>query len=268
MDDTTSSRSVWSLHGTIGNLDCGELSGELDVARPYRGLHQSAFDHERVPLLIFRTRRSPAVRSAGGAAKDRNSDSFQWPLPVADAYVRVNDLVATYHPTNDWPYLPQLYWQAQTLQSVEGVLASLSQLVSVQTHLLDTYPKINISSQVPSNESLCITIGEDGHANIEPANLVTTIAPTGSTFCVLWRMSAAQVSYVEIASSPDVRHIAFLPGTKGELIAEWHVFADFLEKGVIRRARVHGALLPRKNDVELALECCRAIEQCPLPLTT
>ena len=44
--------------------------------------------------------------------------------------------------------------------------------------------------------------------------------------------------------------------------------ADFLEKGVIRRARVHAAVLPRENDVELALECCRAIENRPLPLTT
>ena len=41
------------------------------------------------------------------------------------------------------------------------------------------------------------------------------------------------------------------------------MFADFLEKGVIRRARVHAAVLPRENDVELAIECCRAIEQLP-----
>ncbi len=49
--------------------------------------------------------------------------------------------------------------------------------------------------------------------------------------------------------------------------AKWELFADFLEKGVIRRARVYGVLLPREDDIELALECCAAVQQIPLPLT-
>ena len=56
----------------------------------------------------------------------------------------------------------------------------------------------------------------------------------------------------------------FRPGASGIAVAEWHLFADFLEKGVIRRARVHAALLPRENDFELAVECCRAMEQMPV----
>ena len=49
---------------------------------------------------------------------------------------------------------------------------------------------------------------------------------------------------------------------------EWRLFAEFLEKGVIRRARVHGAIVPRKNDIEIAAACCRAIDGLELPLTT
>ena len=85
---------------------------------------------------------------------------------------------------------------------------------------------------------------------------------------MLYRLQHGDFSYVEIACATDNRGIDFRPTPDGKLRAEWQLFADFLEKGVIRRAHVHGALLPRENDIELALECCRAIEQSPLPLTT
>jgi hypothetical protein len=49
---------------------------------------------------------------------------------------------------------------------------------------------------------------------------------------------------------------------------EWRLFAEFLEKGVIRRARIHGAIVPRDNDVEIAAACCKAIDGLELPLTT
>jgi hypothetical protein len=67
--------------------------------------------------------------------------------------------------------------------------------------------------------------------------------------------------------SADFRQLICSSGLRGEQCAEWHLFSDFLEKGVIRRARVYGVLLPRKNDIELALECCSKFERSPLPLT-
>jgi hypothetical protein len=79
---------------------------------------------------------------------------------------------------------------------------------------------------------------------------------------------AAPISYVEIVQAADVRQISFGPAGEGRLLAVWQLFEEFLEKGVIRRARIHGALVPRKNDIEVALACCQEIEQIPLPLTT
>jgi hypothetical protein len=49
---------------------------------------------------------------------------------------------------------------------------------------------------------------------------------------------------------------------------EWRLFGEFLEKGVIRRARLHAAVLPRENDIETAAACCAAIDSLELPLTT
>jgi hypothetical protein len=50
--------------------------------------------------------------------------------------------------------------------------------------------------------------------------------------------------------------------------ARWTLFAEFLEKGVIRRARLHSAFLSRENDLHFAAACCDAIQRDSLPLTT
>jgi hypothetical protein len=47
-----------------------------------------------------------------------------------------------------------------------------------------------------------------------------------------------------------------------------HLFADELEKGVILRARLRGALLPRADDQRLALDAYRGLLDARLPLTT
>jgi hypothetical protein len=266
VDDGASARPNWSLQGTIGKLTNGHLSGTVDVAHPNRGLHCNEFDHENIPCTLLGVMRS-AESLASDAAK-KEGDTVCWPLPVADAYVRGNDLVASFLPVEIWPYSPQLDWQANPLELVEGVQASLSLLVSVQTHLLDTWPQISVFSQVPSNEVLHLSMGEKGKADVEPVDVEKTIKPSGTVCCAIWRLPAVPFSYVEIMSTSDFRKIGFTPASNRKSFAEWHLFADFLEKGVIRRARVHSALLPRENDVELAIECCAAIEQSPLPLTT
>jgi hypothetical protein len=266
MDGTTSAPNVWSLNGNVAQLAYGKLAGRVDVSRPDAGLRSTALDDGYTPCLLFCTRR--ANKSTSTSNSGQGCPSKVWPLTVADAYIRGNDLVASYGSNDEWPYSPQIYWQARTLESIQGTLASLSLLVSVQTHLLDTHPRIEVASQVPSGDTLFITIGENGVAGIEPVKQDATIVPHGAMCCVLWRLPAAPASYVEVVSTSDVRAVEFVPGPRGGWLARWQLFAEFLEKGVIRRARVHGVLVPRENDTEMALECCRAAEQCPLPLTT
>lgn len=253
------SSPTWSLQGTISKLTNGELSGAVDVARPSAGLQcsMSSNDSATSPLL----------------GVHRNSEAANlWPLAVAETYVRGNDLVASYRPADDWPYSPQLYWQANALSAVDDLLGSLSLLVSLQTHLLDTWPKIGVSSQLPGGETFHLSIHENGQAEIGALKSETQVLPTGVATCVLRRLSNHSgdqaVSYIEIMPASDFRELLIRPDSRDQPFAEWQLFADFLEKGVIRRARVQAALLPRQNDLELALECCKAMEQCALPLTT
>jgi hypothetical protein len=194
-------------------------------------------------------------------------DSHTWPLPVVEAYVRGDDFVAAYRPTNDWPYSPQLYWHANALSTIERSLASMSLLVSVQTHLLDTLPKIVLASEIPSDEMHFIALGEDTQAEIVPIESDLILTPSDAVSCTLRRLRSAPISYAEIVREADFRQLRFQRSSTGEMSAKWELFADFLEKGVIRRARVYGVLLPREDDIELALECCAAVQQIPLPLT-
>ncbi len=190
-----------------------------------------------------------------------------WPLPVTEAYIRGNDLVASYQPSSDWPFSPQIYWRANGLQSVAGVLASMSLLVSVQTHLLDTFPQIGVRSQLPIGEMLLISVRDTPRSRVEVINRDRTFTPTGELCCVVARLNDWPFSYAEIMRSSDFHEVTLSPGAGGILI-DWHLFADFLEKGVIRRARLHAAVLPRENDIELATACCEATQHLDLPLTT
>ena len=65
----------------------------------------------------------------------------------------------------------------------------------------------------------------------------------------------------------DFRQLAVVR-TGGKIGSRWELFAEFLEKGVIRRARLQSLFVPRENDVQLVAECCQSIEKRPLPLTT
>ncbi len=265
MDGPANARSIWSLQGAVAELHCGSLSAQVDVARPDLGLRQLSIDRARIQGTLLRAIRSAEPRAIELATSADEADG--WPLPVADAYVRGHDLVASYRAVDDWPYAPQLDWQANTLDSIEGVRASLSLMVSVQTDLLDSRPQIGVVSQMPSAEQLRIAIGEGERASVEPVEGDERMMPFGTTCCVIRRSVATSVSYVEIVSGADFCDVQITRGVQGDSIVEWRLFAEFLEKGVIRRARVHSALLPRENDVELAIECCAAIEQSPLPLT-
>jgi hypothetical protein len=245
------------LEGTTAQLRRGTLSACIDVSRPDWGLRQLNWTGRELPGHLLAVGRWMETSSPDATSA--------WPLPLADAYVRGDDLVAGYTPADDWPYTPQLYWNATPLPGVDAALASLSLLISVETHLLDTWPRMRVASQLPCQELLAVD-PLAGTAHVLQPN--ETVQPTGPVCCVLQRLTDLPISYVEIMPADDFRELTVRRGPGGKHRAELHLFADFLEKGVIRRARLQTAFLPRENDVQLALQCCAAMERRPLPLTT
>src|SRR3954451_14590084 len=107
MEDTWTAPTIWSLKGRIGQLHASGFEGRVDVARPNLGIQGVTVDQQRLDGSFL-----GVVRSAHASDKfsvQAESETASWPLSVADAYIRVNDLVATYRPIDDWPYAPELY---------------------------------------------------------------------------------------------------------------------------------------------------------------
>jgi hypothetical protein len=247
-------QQFWSLHNHAAQLRCGSFFGCIDAARPDTGLHGIALESS-LTIDVLR------VYRADGAG-DRS-----WPLPIAESYVRGSDLVACYQPVPDWPFSPQLYWRANSLYAVRGVLSSVSLLVSVQTHLLDTVPQIGVASTLPCDEFLLVTSDAKARPRAERMDPSQSLHSPSGDCCVVARFREQPLSYVEIMPAGDFQAVGLSSGANGSTL-EWRLFAEFLEKGVIRRARLHAAVVPRENDIELTAACCTAIDKLELPLTT
>jgi hypothetical protein len=264
MDDSMTHAKSWQLAGTIGALTHGSAAGRVDVSQPYRGLHDLRWNDRVLPGHLNSVRR---LAEEGDNLATFRGDAA-WPLLVNEAYVRDADLVATYKETADWPYAPQIYWSVGTFDEVRGVLASLSIVASVQTHLLDTWPRIGASSQLGCEE--IVQLSNSGNkavsAPLQPDQIVSA---SNDACCILRRLTGGELTYVEIMPASDFHDVSLSVDTAtGEQVVTWTLFSEFMEKGVIRRARLVSAFVPRRNDIELAATCCDAMLRSPLPLTT
>jgi hypothetical protein len=174
--------------------------------------------------------------------------------------------VASYHASDDWPYRPQIYWRADTI-SLDGVIGSMSLLASVQTDLLDTYPRMTAGSQFAASEVFLITGADAPGVGKRAVSGDCIIEPTAGICCFLQRLENTRISYAEFMPASDFQRLELSNSSRHAYRASWRLFAEFLEKGVIRRARLHGAFLRREDDMEIAAACCEAIENQSLPLT-
>ena len=262
MRNSVKDRAAWTLTGNVAELRCEKLSARVDAQRPYAGVHNVAIDGGPHPLELLRVYRSDRVNDHIADPSWVGDRKSPWPLPLVETYVRGTDLVASYQAEDAWPFFPQLYWRAGSLNAVPGVIGSVSLLVSVQTHLLDTVPQIAVASRMKCEESLYIS----GRRAPSPAATIESLS-TEDDCCVVSRMKDLPLSYIEIMPAGDF-HAVKPPAEKGDALCEWRLFAEFLEKGVIRRARIHAAIVPRERDLEIAAACCEAIDRLELPLTT
>jgi hypothetical protein len=148
-------------------------------------------------------------------------------------------------------------------------LGSLSVLVSLQTHLLDTWPRLSIDSLLEAEEAFFLTGCAGAFGNVKSIGRGEhRFQPTAQSCCVLRRLVGLPVSYAEIMPASDFRELTVRYISDGACQTSWELFADFLEKGVIRRARIRSVFLPQMDDVANAESLCREINEQRLPLTT
>jgi hypothetical protein len=213
-------------------------------------------------------RRQPGARLQLSCGDDHFSRSEPvWSAQLTDAYVRGHDLVVSYSGTDAWPYSPTVYWSADSTAPNGGDHASLSLLVSIQTDLLDTQPRLDVCSSLPADEVLMVTVVDDDLLVDSHGEGVQAIDPRASACGLVWRLPGESVSYVEVMPTADFDRFSIDRNTDS-IGSRWELFGEFLEKGVIRRARLQSLFVSREDDVQLAAEACQSIERRPLPLTT
>jgi hypothetical protein len=159
-------------------------------------------------------------------------------LSLSETYVRGNDLVATYPETSRRPFRMQLYWHAVDERTIELQ-------ASVNTGLLDARPALDV-----------VTALDDG----EWYELESGLFLFRSTTTTAW-------SYCE-ASHPKNEATSQVVLSAGRSRLVHRLFDRPLEKGVILRSRVRGALVPREGDDVAAKQMHREFVASEPPLTT
>jgi hypothetical protein len=267
MDDVLHSTGVWSIDKPRARFRCGSFDGIVDVSNPESGINSLTISASPLSGHILAVR--PSSKAAADSTQSERHTRDAADLRVADSYVRGCDLVATYEPRDAWPYTTQIYWSAPADEPADQLLGSLSVFVSLQTHLLDTWPRLSIDSLLETEEALFLTDAPGAHGHVKSIGRGQhVLRPTGTACCVLQRLVGVPVSYAEIMPASDFRELTIRYISDGACQTSWELFADLLEKGVIRRARMQSAFLPRENDTAIAAVLCRETDGRRLPLTT
>ena len=179
---------------------------------------------------------------------------------VADCFPRGRDLAVTYAPAFERPVRLQIYWRAA--EAVD-CLAAIDVQVSVQTSLPAAWPAVIINSNWPGTTAL--QLSPDGQVQeLRPAQR-TIVAAIGG--CWMWRLPGLGVTYCQMVHPHDEEHTELLVSANRVRVGHY-LFADSLEKGVIRLRRARGAFVPIENDARRAAKLYRSFLDALLPLTT
>jgi hypothetical protein len=246
--------NFWTLYRHAAKLAGCNLSALADLDHPETGIQAASTSSEGGIFSLL--------------SISANGENAIWPAKLIDTYVRGHDLVATYAGDESWPFTPQIYWTSESLELYGRMLDSLSIVVSMQTDRLDTHPRIFIRSSLPTENMLLVSVAGDELLVDSHVEGDLQLDPRAAACGIVWRLPGSELSYAEVMPRTDFRQLTVTRGGANSAQSRWELFGEFLEKGVIRRARLQALFVPRENDMQFVAECCQAIENKPLPLTT
>jgi len=128
--------SIWQLSANTAKFHTSQLSGQIDLQNPLRGLHKLTCGATAVEGSVF------GVATSGTSVAE---DSI-----MEEALVRGDDLVATYRAADERPFSLQVYWTVR--QRKNGVVIDV--LLSLETPLLESFPSVLMKSELQSVEVL------------------------------------------------------------------------------------------------------------------
>ena len=243
---------MWQLADYSANLSLPSLTAQINVLEPWRGLLRPHWRGGPLP---------PAFSVLQVDARELIAPN-RLPLEV---YIRQSDLIATFAPSEGRNVQTQVYWRARQIDQV----AVVELILSAQTHLLDSRPSLQACSTLPAGAVFHLAAGGTELSELAfDFQARRDFLPDAAAPLFLFRPYGAVFSYAEMVQPSDFTG-ASLEFRGEELLRFSHpLFAERLEKGVIRRVRLCGVLMPRDGDLDRAVELYRQFIAEPLPLTT
>jgi hypothetical protein len=179
--------------------------------------------------------RTMNIRPLEPIADRHRADSSASPLPFGDAYVRQNDLIASFPERSPWRFGYQV--DVRAVEQSQNESLCLEVWISVQTTLLDSHPMISVEIADESFDEMSAGIWTD----------------------------AAKRTGV-IMHPLDLADCRMNGSTKGLTM---RIFGSFMEKGVIRRMRFRWiATSTSQPSHAFWEEQYQEFSGSPLPLTT
>jgi hypothetical protein len=228
---------LWQLDGSVAKLSvASSIAASIDVTRPSRGLQwlsdRSAADPCNILGVVL------------GGKEPMDSAGI-------DVFARGRDLVATYAEQPPRHVRAQVYWRCLTPEEfapdhASSIVAAFDLILSVNTSVLDEDPQSTVHSSV---------------------SCPTEILNAGKTpGCFLVRTRDSNQSYVEMVHPIDYQQSEASSGERQAQIVH-RLFAQRLEKGVILRARIRGAVIACERDEATAIAGFQCFSAAEPPLT-
>ncbi len=273
----TASTTSWSLGGPqLATLHCGPLSAIAIVHENGGTVALSAWKGSKV-----------LTHDRGKGRDDLESNSFVSvslaqplfageSLELGDTYVRGADWVISFRESGRFRVAPEVYWRAEHLEEFNAVKLEL--ITSVKTDLLDSQPASSVNTalnnatevlqspalEVPSFKT--IYRGPRAPNSSNAASVFKAVESQHRLFVA--RFPQLDLSYAQLVHPTDFYAVEAAAEDESRFWLWNLIFAQSLEKGVIRRGRICGWFMPVENDLQTAVELARRFVDEPLPLTT
>jgi len=249
---------IWRIDEQGASLRLGRFSAKVELHRPERGL----IDLEVGPFAL-------AARSLLGVGLPPLAEGVE--RGVLECYQRGPDLVAAYRESQSWPVRVDVLWRAISPGEALGLVAGMDVIVSVRTELLDSWPELAVRSELAPVETLRLVDVEA--ARFQPCSRESRsplAVSRGEPGCFAFRLPDVPLTYAEMGHPADFFGAVVAESGAGP---EWlevrhRLFAERLEKGVILRSRVRGAVVDRAEDLRSIAACYAAFAAAEPPLGT
>lgn len=246
MSSKTHESARWQLEGTTARLVSPHLQATVQLDRPLPGLSNLEWDGTAIEGSIL------------GVTTGEKS---LLQVDLADAFARSDDLVATYGELEQGPYSLQVYW---TVTADANNPTTIDATISLQTPLLESFPKVSTESRLPTVENWLVPL----QGSPTELSQTTDSQHQGQAPAILSRIADSNWSYFEMTHPEDQGSWKVVFPEPGRCLVRRELGGAFLEKGVIRRLRVRGIFLPRENDVDTAKHSLTEFSASAPPLTT